>query len=1165
MCQKCSTTIQKNVDTWKLTSCNHLLCAKCFTKFALERERTCPCCHQSPDSVEHQHHTVEVTRRETKRNINSVHHIDLNHREKNEYITLHLSGSLPEHISLGPPMPPPSSSARTPRTTRHNVNHTNEEKLLVCLFKKLKNVLNYRQEETNEQRKNKSLNFDQIEGKTHEDKIEYLSKSDGSVLFQCLFYLAVGDEDVVDEKRLKAINHQIYLAAENVRFALNPRGSELRSMMTNFLVAVGNSNEMLKNKLLNRLGVCYSRQSEHRKILARNAQKQNHIFDEIELSKFDYAILNFDNIGFKNRQGFRTGLGYEQFTILKVVIIDKKMLMARGIYNKELQNQLCRKEVNWEKVRNDKIECSYEKIVKPDDGDRDRFGGVVLSIIESIILGEAEGKFPSLAECKQSLRSSESETTKPRTWNAAAYYGYKHNEDIARTIQDEEEGGERVIYDVPMYRDLNKKSTVLDIMKYLCEIKSYILENGKENKEFADFTPILQDARIAMAGDGSPIIAAQNIMRKDDELGDNVMAVFGGFHLMLELYKKRGKLFENTHLRNLFSMWRKSTKAQDFVLQPSDPGQAENESIQIHLAVHLSALRSLISLKRNNIDIEEHFDEDFKHIIDDEEDSEYEDISEDEVENAHDLSYDTIESTSMVSSEDRGDKEAISLTRLRSGKQIKKEERDSPDKGGSSSHEDEEECLQTATTDNDEDALTGACDEQLAEDISVTPGELLDFMMKRVKRNPQAFIVLLDLRFNELIFMLLRSETQADPNLYCSALKYAMLLAVNTNATNYVEMMANFNINRKCMSEAEKALLEEFTLFRKTKNGKTIFADRYVEWTMRDIRSRLGKYFKDSTPQQLTNVVLQMHEFKKMKEENSNETVKSARSGISLDSAFMETYVWCESSNLWLGEPKPVSAKPFNKRQEQDKNILPSIGSPNNLYPTNGGDKLMNEILSTISRGISRCKNYYNNYHVDGDVSETTRPHGKSDLKQVAINSALMREELDHAVSLSRDKLQKSRLYTVERIKQEIQILNSYFEVLEIPLISMKKSGKKKVYYIDLLIEARKELKKHESKISRDWEETARESILQRLNGASDSVQPACVIIENELNEHDFFFDFTSSQELDAVRGRQIKVSLANKHASTQLDCRDDFQLDSHLTSLIRDVDRELDERFGGS
>ena len=66
------------------------------------------------------------------------------------------------------------------------------------------------------------------------------------------------------------------------------------------------------------------------------------------------------------------------------------------------------------------------------------------------------------------------------------------------------------------------------------------------------------------------------------------------------------------------------------------------------------------------------------------------------------------------------------------------------------------------------------------------------------------------------------------------------------------------------MSEAERKINDQFILFRKTKNGKNIFADRFVEWTMRDIRKRIGKIFKDSTPTQLTSILIQMEKSKQL-------------------------------------------------------------------------------------------------------------------------------------------------------------------------------------------------------------------------------------------------------------------------------------------------------------
>ena len=111
--------------------------------------------------------------------------------------------------------------------------------------------------------------------------------------------------------------------------------------------------------------------------------------------------------------------------------------------------------------------------------------------------------------------------------------------------------------------------------------------------------------------------------------------------------------------------------------------------------------------------------------------------------------------------------------------------------------------------------------------------------------------------------MLLRAESRADPELYCAALQYAMLLTVNTHAHHYIEKMYIFNIERFCMSEAERITFDEFILFQKTKNEKSNFSDKSVERSIRDIRQRLGKYFNDTLPTKLNSVVTEMDDNKK--------------------------------------------------------------------------------------------------------------------------------------------------------------------------------------------------------------------------------------------------------------------------------------------------------------
>ena len=439
--------------------------------------------------------------------------------------------------------------------------------------------------------------------------------------------------------------------------------------------------------------------------------------------------------------------------------------------------------------------------------------------------------------------------------------------------------------------------------------------------------------------------------------------------------------------------------------------------------------------------------------------------------------------------------------------------------------------------------------------FSITPKEVLEFMLKRAKKNPQAFIILLDLRFNELIFMLLRAESNADPKLYCTALKYAMLLTANTNATHYVEMMSNFVISRKCMSEAERLLHDKFTLFRKTKNKKTIYSDRFVEWTMRDIRQRLGKFFKESTTSQLTDVVLQMHKSKQYQNDHASAPAEAnkesrTRSTIKLDNSFLEAYVWCEASNLWLGKPMSVPSKAYHRRKDDEN--LSKIPSPRHLYSTDNVEHpLSNGILSSISRGLQRSEAYFERFHLHGNPRETTRP--KSNLKQVTINQEEVKEsELEHAVCLDHKKLYKSKLYTVERIKKELEVLDSFLEMAELP--TTNPSGqwyKNKKELVEALVNGRVQLKE---KFASTWEEIAKKSVIQRLQGPNAS-QSAFEIIEKEIEENSFFFHFNGTQSLESYDEDYIYFPFKSGINNQDDEGKDrDFQMDDDIDNLTRNI-----------
>ena len=137
--KKCSNCIRQfseqnsELTFWTLSSCNHCLCASCFThQFALVNltNKKCPKCRESPESIIHttfKYHGRGSNRR-LRREDNAI---SLKNEEEDDYLTLHLHDELPMIMCLNP--------------DHHDADdiESDEEvkKILILLFKKLKRVV----------------------------------------------------------------------------------------------------------------------------------------------------------------------------------------------------------------------------------------------------------------------------------------------------------------------------------------------------------------------------------------------------------------------------------------------------------------------------------------------------------------------------------------------------------------------------------------------------------------------------------------------------------------------------------------------------------------------------------------------------------------------------------------------------------------------------------------------------------------------------------------------------------------------------------------------------------------------------------------------------------------------------------------------------------------
>jgi len=103
-CSKCLNSIADSTAFWKFdeTGCGHTLCSQCFTSFALDVKKECPCCHVIPHSIVHSYfiwHGRGIHKRLIKKNHTST----LAHTESANLLTISVLDELPITVSLKAP------------------------------------------------------------------------------------------------------------------------------------------------------------------------------------------------------------------------------------------------------------------------------------------------------------------------------------------------------------------------------------------------------------------------------------------------------------------------------------------------------------------------------------------------------------------------------------------------------------------------------------------------------------------------------------------------------------------------------------------------------------------------------------------------------------------------------------------------------------------------------------------------------------------------------------------------------------------------------------------------------------------------------------------------------------------------------------------------------
>ena len=143
------------------------------------------------------------------------------------------------------------------------------------------------------------------------------------------------------------------------------------------------------------------------------------------------------------------------------------------------------------------------------------------------------------------------------------------------------------------------------------------------------------------------------------------------------------------------------------------------------------------------------------------------------------------------------------------------------------------------------DGIMGLLETKRQEDpnatVELSAVDVMDHMLARARKYPMVALLLLSQRLADLIFILHEAEANQDVKAYMTAMKFLVYVFCSSHQAHYVDLNTDFAKTWFCASEAERKMYEELFLFRKTKNGSSIFGDRFVEWCVRMVRDLTGK------------------------------------------------------------------------------------------------------------------------------------------------------------------------------------------------------------------------------------------------------------------------------------------------------------------------------------
>jgi hypothetical protein len=354
-------------------------------------------------------------------------------------------------------------------------------------------------------------------------------------------------------------------------------------------------------------------------------------------------------------------------------------------------------------------------------------------------------------------------------------------------------------------------------------------------------------------------------------------------------------------------------------------------------------------------------------------------------------------------------------------------------------------------------------------------------MLARAKKYPMVFLILNSVPLAGMIFILQDAEANADAEAYLSAMKLLLSVFCSSHQTGYVFLICQFFQNWFCASEAEQALYKNVFLFRKTKNGRNIFPDRFVEWSVRYLRAFTGK---KAIRKDYGNIVCQsallLNERCSVKQSIKKECkpappdTEEERKLLALDRVMQECLLYFRDLNLFgIGAPRHVPSKPWKTRKGMDRQTWEEASETKCKSPS-GRTEVNPERGFFLSPGLGLGKDYFTHFNVEGDITSAERSEQvvsltliEGDLAKVAAATA---NNAERYVSVDASFLNTKGMITLAELKTELKFLND--KLLEIyPAMPRFKAEKQqpgnrapnKMSYIHAVVQAREALVVHDA------------------------------------------------------------------------------------------------------